>query len=114
MADGGFVQNPVGLGAGGAHRGSFGAVQNAKLNACCICGQGHDAAQRIDLFHQMPFADPADGRVATHLPQGLDVVAEQQGAATHARAGQRRFGARVSAANHNHIKLLGVKHLSPL
>jgi hypothetical protein len=62
----------------------------------------------------MAFANAADGRVATHLPQGLDVVAQQQGAATHAGAGQRRFGAGVSAADHNHIKLLGVKHLSPL
>jgi hypothetical protein len=30
------------------------------------------------------------------------------------RAGQRGFGACVTATNHNHIELLGVKHLPPL
>ena len=114
MPDGGFVQNPIRLGAGGPHCGALGAVQDAKLNARCIGCQRHGTAQSIHLSHQMAFANAANGRVATHLPQRLDVVTQQQGAAAHAGAGQRRFGASMAAANHNHIKLLGVKHQSPL
>jgi hypothetical protein len=38
----------------------------------------------------------------------------QLGAASAGGAAPPRFGAGVSAADHNHIKLLGVKHLSPL
>jgi len=44
-------------------------------------------------------------------PQGLDVVAEQQGLAAHARAGQRRLGAGMAAADHDHVKFGWIKHI---
>jgi hypothetical protein len=44
------------------------------------------------------------------LPQGFDVVAQQQGFAAHAGSGQRGLGAGVATANHNHVKFFGVQH----
>ena len=40
-------------------------------------GERHGAAERIDLLDQVPLADAADGRIAAHLPERLDVVREQ-------------------------------------
>ena len=74
MTDGGFVQNAIGLRTGSAHSWTFRAVQNAKLNTALIGRERHGAAQSVDLFDQMPFADATNGWVAAHLPQGFDVV----------------------------------------
>jgi hypothetical protein len=106
----GLVQHPIGLGSGGTHGRPFGAVQDAKLDARFVSGQGHGPAEGIDFLDQMPFADAADAGVATHLPQRLDVVGQQQGTAAHAGAGQRRFGAGMAAADDDDIEFLGIKH----
>ena len=103
-----LVQHPISLSPGGSHRRAFAGIENAKLYARLIGGQGHGAAQGIDLFDQMPLADTADRGVATHLPKGLDVVGQQQGGAAHARSGQRRLGAGMAATDDDHIKFLGV------
>ena len=101
-ADGALVELPVGLRTRGAHRRSLARVQGAKLDAGLIGGERHGAAQGIDLLDQMALADAADGRIAAHLAQRLDVVGEQQGAQAHARSRQRGFGAGMAAADHDH------------
>ncbi len=53
---------------------------------------------------------PADGRIAAHLPQRLDVVREQQGAPAHARSGQRGLGARMAAADHDDLEFRTETH----
>jgi hypothetical protein len=58
----------------------------------------------------MTFATPADRLSAAHVTQGFDVVGQQQGGATHARAGQRGFGAGMTAPDNDHIKMLRKKH----
>jgi hypothetical protein len=58
----------------------------------------------------MPFANTSDRGVATHLPQGLDVVRQQKRTAAHARRRQCRFGAGMAAADNDHIKVLGIQH----
>ena len=110
LANRGFVKNAVGLRAGGAHRRALGAVEDAKLDAALIGGQGHGATQGVDFLDQMAFANPANRGVATHLPQGFDVVAQQQGLGAHARGRQRRFGAGMAAAHHNDVKCFGIPH----
>jgi hypothetical protein len=53
----------------------------------------------------------ANAGVATHLPQGFDVVRQQQSAAAHTRRRQRGLGSGVAATNHNNVKNLGVQHV---
>ena len=109
-ADGGLVQNAVGLRARGPHGGALAAVENAELDAALVRGQRHGTAQRVHLFHQVALADAADAGVAAHLPQCLDVVREQQRAAAHARCGQRGLSACVATADNDDIKFLGIQH----
>ncbi len=99
-----LVQQPVGLRAGGAHRRAFARIEYTELDACFVSGDGHGAAQRVDFLDQMPFADTTDRRVAGHLPQGLDIVGEQQGIAAGPGGGERSLGPGVPAANHDHVE----------
>ena len=105
-----LVQHAVGLGAGGAHGRAFAGIEDTKLDAALVSSQGHGAAQGVDFFNQMAFANAANRGVTAHLPQGFDVVREQQGAAPHARRCQRSFGAGMAAADNDHIKVLGIQH----
>src|SRR5690348_9304087 len=103
--DRGLVQRAIGLAARRAHRGTFRRIQCAPLDAREIRRVRHRAAQRIDLFHEVPFADPANRGIATHLSDRLDVVGEQQRARTAARGCERGFGARVTTAYDNYVVL---------
>jgi hypothetical protein len=90
--------------------GAFRTVQNTKLNATFIRGQGHGTPQGVNFFDQVAFADTTNGRVAAHLTQGLDVVGQQKRFATHARRRQRSLGPCMATANNDHIKFLWIKH----
>src|SRR5689334_8527788 len=43
------------------------AIQQLELNAGRINRSRHDAAERIDLPHQMPLGSSPDGRIAGHM-----------------------------------------------
>ena len=105
-----LVERAVGLRARRAHRRALARVEHAELDAGAIGGARHHAAERVDLPHQMALADAADGRIAAHLAERLDVLREQQRARAHARRRQRGLGAGVAAADDDHVKGVGVTH----
>ena len=67
------VELAVGLGARPLHGRALGAVEQAELDAGRVGHPPHQPVQRIDLAHQMALAEPADGRVAGHLADGLEL-----------------------------------------
>src|SRR5690606_20449061 len=75
----GLVQQTVGLGTRGAHSRTLAGIEHTELDAGLVGGPRHGAAERVDFLDEMRLADATDGRVAGHLPQGFDVVADQQG-----------------------------------
>ncbi len=113
-ADRRLVQRAVGLAARGAHGRALRRIQRAPLDAGTVGGVRHRAAERVDLLDQVALADAADGRVAAHLADRLDVVAEQQRARTGARSGQRGLGAGVAAADHDDVVVGRVAHQTDL
>ena len=72
-----LVQHTIGLGARGAHRCAFARVECTKLNAGAVGGVCHNPAHGVDFLDQVALADAADGRIARHLADGLDIVREQ-------------------------------------
>jgi hypothetical protein len=113
-ADRSAIQHAIGLRPRGANGRALRAVEDPELDAGLVGRLGHRAAQRIDLLHQVAFADAADRRVAAHLPQGLDVVAQQQRRAAHARRRQRRLGAGMATADDDDVEHLGMQHGGPI
>lgn len=109
-----FVSMLVRLGAVALHGGALRGVEHAELDAGGVDDLRHLAAQRIDLAHHVALADAADGGVARHEGDVVEVQREEQGGTPHPRRGQCRFTAGVPGSNHydvipfhENIKLLG-------
>ena len=108
--DGFAVKHPVCLRSSRAHCWSFSRVEPAELDAGPVCRLGHNAAQGIDFFDDVSFADTPNSGVAGHLSHGFDSVCDQKRFRASTRRGQRRLGPGMAAANHDHIKRFGILH----
>jgi hypothetical protein len=84
--------------------GPFAPVQQAKLDTGCIGHPPHHAVHRIDLAHQVPFAQAADGRIAGHHPDAITRQRDKRGTCTHPRGRVRRFRPGMAAADHHTSK----------
>ena len=71
-----LVQQAISLGTGSPHRRALGRVERAKLDPAEIDGLRHDPAKGVDFLDQVSLADPADRRIAGHMPQRIYVVGE--------------------------------------
>jgi len=80
------------------------------LNPSLIGGDRHRTAQGIDLLDEVALADAADGRIAAHLSQSLDVVREQQRLPAHTCGGQRGLGAGMASADHDDLECFVETH----
>ena len=109
-ADVAAVERAVDLGAGRPHRRALAGVEGPEVNPAMVGGHRHRAAQRVDLLDEVPLADPADGRVAAHLPERLDALGEQQGLGARPGRGERRLGAGVAAADDDDVECAVVEH----
>jgi len=97
------VELLVALHAGGMHRRTFGGIEQAKMHGGFIGDLAHLAAEGVNFLDQLTFGQSPDGRIAGHQRDGIQIDVEQNRPATHARAGQRRFAAGMSAADNRNI-----------
>ena len=104
------VERAVDLSAGRAHRGTLARVEGAKVDPAVVGGHRHRPAERVDLLDEVSLADPADGRIAAHLPEGLDALREQQRLRPGAGRGERRLGAGMAAADDDDVECTVVEH----
>ena len=100
------VKLAVSLGARPAHRRALAAVEHAELDPAVIGYAAHQAVERIDLAHQVAFAEPSDRGVARHRADGREPVGQERGAGAHARRRGCGFAARVAAADHDDVEIL--------
>ena len=68
--DGQGVEPSVGLRARTLDGGTLAAIEDAELDSAGIDRPAHQAVERVDLADQMAPAQPADGGVAGHGPDG--------------------------------------------
>ena len=101
----------VTLGARTPNRRPPRSIQQPELNANGIGHLAHDAAQGVDLAHQVPLGHAADGWIAAHLGDQVEVHGDERGLEAHARGGHGGLAAGVTGADHDHIVLFGECHL---
>ncbi len=104
------VEGLVALGAGAPDGGAAGGVEEPELDAGGIGDFADDAAEGVDLADEVAFGDAADGGVAAHLGDQVEVEGEQGGAQTHAGGGHGGLAAGVSGADDHYIELFGEGH----
>ena len=98
------IQHPIGLGACGTHCRAFGGIEGAELDPGFIGGNRHGTAQCIHLPHQVALTDATNRRVAGHLAEGFNVVAEQQRAGAGTCRCQRSLGAGMATTDNDDIE----------
>jgi hypothetical protein len=104
----------VGLGAARAHGRSLARVEEAELDSGLVDREGHLAAQRVDLAHQMALADPADRRITRHLADMVEIERQHQGRNAHPGRGQGGFDTCMAGADHDYARFhSGQVHSGP-
>ena len=98
------IELTVGLGAWALHGGTLAAVEHTELDAAAIGRLGHQPVQRVDLAHEMAFAESADGGVAGHDADRRRPRRHERRLRADARGGRRRLAAGVPAAYHDDVE----------
>ena len=93
------------MGAGTPDGGAAGGVEEAELDAAGVGDFAHDAAEGVDFADEMAFGYAADGGVAGHLGDEVEVEGEEGGAEAHARGGGGGFAAGVAGADDEDVEL---------
>ncbi len=101
------VQLLVHLGARRPDGRTARSIQQAELDADGIGDFAHDAAERVDFPNEVTLGDAADGWIATHLRDQVQVHGDHGGAQANAGAGARGFTAGVAGADDNDVVPVG-------
>ena len=95
----------VALGAGRPDGGAARSVEQAKLDADGVGDLSHDAAEGVDFADEMSFGDAADGGIAGHLRDQIDIERVERGLQAHARGGHGGFASGVAGADHDYVEM---------
>jgi hypothetical protein len=90
--------------------GAFAAVEHTKLYARAVGAPRHFPAKGIKLADEMPFASPANRRVARQIAHCVKVYRKADGFHAKAGGGERGFNPSVPRANNSNIKLSSFKN----
>ena len=96
----------VHLGPEGVDRGALARVQHAHLDQGVVGGQAHLPAHGVQLPDQVALAGTADGGVAGHHADAVQVQGEQSRLEAHPHRGQGRLAAPVPGADHHAVEAL--------
>ena len=98
------IELAISLRAGASDGGTLRPVEHPELDTAAIRRAAHDAIERIDFTDQMSLAQPANGRVAGHLPDGGKLVGDQGGLGPESGRRGRSLGPSMAAANDNDVE----------
>ena len=98
-----LIRPLVGLRAGAVHGGAFASIEQAELDAGGVDRPAHGPAQGVDLADDMPLGHAADGRIAAHLRNRVEVRGQHRRLSAHARRRERSLRARVPSADHHDV-----------
>ena len=74
------------------------------MDRACVRRAANHAVKRIDFAHQMALAQAADGWIAAHRADGIEVETHQRRARTHPRRTTGSLNPGVTAADDDDIK----------
>ena len=80
------------------HGGAFGAIEHPKLDAGRVGDSPHRPAEGVNLANDLSFGDATNGRVTTHLTDGVGVHRQKRSAQPEPGRGEGGFRAGVAAA----------------
>ena len=106
-----LIEPPVGLRAQRPDRRALAAVEHPVLDARAVGRAAHLAAQRVELADKVALARAADGWVAGHVADRVEVDGKDRRLQPQPRGGERRLDPGVPRADHGDIQFSRVKFL---
>ncbi len=108
------VDSFVALGPGRLDRSAPAAVEEPELDARLIGEKAHQASESIYLPDEMALGQAADGRIAGHLGDGLEVDGHERGPEAHGARCRGRFAAGMPGSDHDDVEIRSPGHRFPL
>jgi hypothetical protein len=100
----------IALCAGTPDGGAARSVEETELDAHGVRDFAHDAAKCVDFTDEMAFGDTADGWVAAHLGDEIEVHGDERRLKAHASGSHGGFATGVTGADHGDVVLFGESH----
>ncbi len=97
------VQCAIALSPGRPDGGALGAIEHAELDRRAIGRPPHDTAEGVDLAYHGALRNPADGGIAGHLTDGVEIGSKEENLRTQPSRHDGRFGAGVAGSHHDHV-----------
>jgi hypothetical protein len=85
------------------HRCPFSAVEQAELDSRAIDRLAHQSTEGIDLSDDLTLGNPADGRVATHLSDRIEVPCKECDACAEPSGRSSSLGPGMPGADNDHV-----------
>ena len=104
MLDESLEQFAVRLNPRALHRAALGPIEHPIMDRRSIGGAPDQTVERIDFPHEVPLAQPADGRIAAHRTDGFQVEADQPDPHTHARCDRGCLATGMAATHDKNIE----------
>lgn len=98
------VDGLIALSAGCVYGRAAARIECFLLERGLIGVKSHFAAEGIELINEVRFGEPADRGIARHTSDRIDATCDQECFDAHSGGDQGRFGAGVSAADHDDIR----------
>ena len=89
------------------HRRTARRVQQSELDADRVRHLAHNAAQCIHFADEVPLGDAADGGIARHLGDKIDVERVKCGLQAHARSSHGSLASGMTGTDHDHVVRFG-------
>src|SRR6516165_5719727 len=99
------IERAVCLRARSAHGRPLATIEHAKLDAAEIGHAAHQAVERVDLAHQMAFAQASDRGIARHRADGREAMGDERDLRAHARGRGGGLATSMAAAHDDDIVL---------
>ena len=79
------------------------SIQQAKLDAHRVSDFAHDAAECIDFADEVPFGNSANGGIARHLRDEVNVKRVERGLQAHASGSHGGLASGMTGADHDNV-----------
>ena len=102
----------IALGARGVHAGAFGTIQHTELNGGGVGIKSHESAEGVDFPNHLTFGDAADGGIAGHLADGIEILSEQGDRTAETLGGEGGLDTGVTCSDDGHVEEGGVDKIT--
>ena len=106
LLHGGGIKSSIRLGPRTPHGRPLLAVEKPELDSGSVGDAAHQTVKRIDFPDEMPFAEPADRRIAGHCADTVRSKRDQKGGRAATSRGTGGLAAGVPAADDNYVEAL--------